>query len=301
MREQLKAWNGLPDLADFAVPGGEASARRAAALLRRAGFVVILDAVPPAQCEALLEACHREAAELLCHDALRHGNRGFGRYSLGAAQKTGHLLHRKEWAGLADLPAVSPLLCELFGEGGYICAGAGGDFVLGGVDMYQNLHSDLNASGSHEREDPPVVTVNVAVTPLTWENGPTRIIPGTHRLSPGCFWPPSQPEENEAWRLFTVCPLPAGTAVVRDNRTWHGGTPNLSAEARFLPNCEFAARWWCRGTTSSLWRNPWVLAPQCMPREVFESLSETGRLVCRDVVATEVLDYGVRADLGGGL
>lgn len=245
--------------------------------------------------------CRREASEILQHDPTRRGNRGLGRFSFGASQKTGHLLHCSEWAALADLDAVTPVLRKVFGEDGYICAGAGGDFVLDRVINYQQLHMDLNAPTSHERADAPVVTVNITVTPLTWENGPTRIIPGTHRLSRNSFSPPRDDAENELWRYFTMCPLPAGSAIVRDNRTWHGGTPNLSSEVRFLPNCEFAARWWCRGSTSVHWRNPWLLAPKCMPRSVYEGLSSYGRYICREVVADGDLEYGARSDLGDGL
>lgn len=196
---------------------------------------------------------------------------------------------------------MTPVLRRIFGPDGYVCAGAGGDFVLAGEEQYQCLHSDLNAPGSHARAEAPVVTVNVTVTPLTWENGPMRIIPGTHRLPPHSWLPPDELAEDEAWRLFTFCPLPSGCAIVRDNRTWHGGTPNLSGEPRFLPNCEFAAPWWCRGATSSLWRNPWILAPQCMPERVYEGLSEHGRRVCRRVLTRERLDFGTRADYGVGL
>ena len=44
-------------------------------------------------------------------------------------------------------------------------------------------------------------------------------------------------------RLSTVCPLPAGSAIIRDARCWHGGTPNLSTEVRAMPNVEYMAPW----------------------------------------------------------
>lgn len=37
-------------------------------------------------------------------------------------------------------------------------------------------------------------------------------------------------------QFSTLCPLPAGAAIFRDNRCWHGGTPNLSERFRALPN-----------------------------------------------------------------
>merc|ERR1712205_115189 len=36
-----------------------------------------------------------------------------------------------------------------------------------------------------------------------------------------------------------MCPADPGTAVIRDIRAWHAGTPNLMTKDRPLPNCEF--------------------------------------------------------------
>ena len=44
-------------------------------------------------------------------------------------------------------------------------------------------------------------------------NGPTRIIPGTHHSKAQI---PSLEDEPEWMRLSTVCPVPAGTAMIRD-------------------------------------------------------------------------------------
>ena len=57
-----------------------------------------------------------------------------------------------------------------------------------------------------------------------------------------------------------------------DTTAWAHGSPCLcprSGATRFLPNVEFAAAWWCVGSTEELWRNPWKLAPRCMPREIY--------------------------------
>ncbi|CAK9072003.1 Peptidyl-prolyl cis-trans isomerase D (PPIase D) (40 kDa peptidyl-prolyl cis-trans isomerase) (Cyclophilin-40) (CYP-40) (Cyclophilin-related protein) (Estrogen receptor-binding cyclophilin) (Rotamase D) [Durusdinium trenchii] len=220
----------------------------------------------------------------------------------GEAQKTGHLLHRVEWAELVDVEKVSAVLTRIFGGKDYLCAGAGGDSVLPGVSEYQPLHADLNFPGCHERRDSPVVTLNVPLSPLTWLNGPTRVIPGTHHVKEGwsCWEPPDPKKEPYDWRYYTLCPLPAGTAILRDNRLWHGGTPNLSRATRFLPNVEFAASWWCWGSTDTLWRNPWKLAPRCMPRRLWRRLSPFGQHLCRLVVSDEDLDYGVREDFPHG-
>lgn len=305
LRRRLQASNGLPDLGRYMATAGESGAEHAASIFHEHGFVVIPDALSAGLVDALLRGCEEEADTILALDPARLGNRGSGRYSLGEAQRTGHLLHREEWASLVDLETVAPALDRIFGSEGYVCAGAGGDFVLGGVERYQNLHADLLAEGCYNREDAPVVTINFTVSPLTWENGPTRIIPGSHlpwkrrcRLD-GRLDPPPEDAEDPVWKLWTFCPLPAGCAIVRDNRTWHGGTPNLTGKTRFLPNCEFAARWWCRGRTSALDRNPWLWATPCMPRAIYDRLSDRGRELCELVVADGAeASVGVKESFG---
>ena len=83
-----------------------------------------------------------------------------------------------------------------------------------------------------------VVHINFPLVALTSENGPIRQIPGSHRSRSPI---PSLANEPEWMRLSTVCPLPAGSAIIRDARCWHGGTPNLSRMVRAMPNIEYMA------------------------------------------------------------
>jgi len=63
------------------------------------------------------------------------------------------------------------------------------------------------------------------------------------RVVPGSQWsgeePPDLIAEPDASKKSVLCPLPPGSAIVRDLRTWHGGTPNLLDQTRYLPNAEF--------------------------------------------------------------
>merc|ERR1712057_84349 len=43
------------------------------------------------------------------------------------------------------------------------------------------------------------------------------------------------------WLASRTFPLEAGDALIRDVRLWHGGCPNLSREARYLPSFEVAS------------------------------------------------------------
>lgn len=199
---------------------------------------------------------------------------------------------------LVDLDTVTPVLQDIFGSNGYICAGAGGDFVLRGVEKYQHLHADIVGLECYERFDPPSVQVNFSIQPLTWQNGPTRIIPGTHLPSVGMLQlPPSDDQERDDWKLSTLCPLPAGCAIIRDNRTWHGGTPNLSGTHRFLPNCEYAARWWCRDDDANN-RSQRRFALPCMPTDIYDNLSDFGREISESIATSQKLDLGVKANFG---
>jgi hypothetical protein len=116
----------------------------------------------------------------------------------------------------------------------------------------------------------PVVTINFPMVDLTWENGPIRQIPGTQRSNDPI---PSLEHEPLWMKHSTVCPAPAGAAIIRDNRAWHGGTPNLSNEVRALPNIEYYAPWF---------RSEGI--NRCMPYELWTAMSNHGKRICRYVV-----------------
>ena len=202
---------------------------------------------------------------------------------------------------MVDLDTTTPLLTKLFGGPDYVVVGAGGDLCLPGAVEYQHLHSDVyerfnlpdsriaqaEALGieirreeeSGEIEDrtkrlicdrtPAIITINFVMSDLTWENGPIRQIPGTHMAA---RHPPPPTEEPEWMRMCTLVGAKAGAGVFRDNRAWHGATPNLSREIRSLPNVEYGA--------------PWIAGPhhgKTMPYKVWETLSDHGKHICRFV------------------
>jgi ectoine hydroxylase-related dioxygenase (phytanoyl-CoA dioxygenase family) len=118
---------------------------------------------------------------------------------------------------------------------------------------------------------PAVVTINFLMSDLTWENGPIRQIAGTHAVAGR---PPSPADEPEWMRLSTLVGATACSGVFRDNRTWHGATPNLSREIRAMPNVEYLA--------------PWVPAEtikKTMPHEIWKALSPHAQKISRYVKA----------------
>ncbi|CAE8627771.1 unnamed protein product [Polarella glacialis] len=221
--------------------GSDASwALRAREVFKRAGFVIILDALGAGGCDEVLQACRRIEREMLRLDPELLGCRDPGRYSFGAAARSGSLLHEPAWRHLLDCQPVLAVLDAALGKDWRFC-GAGGDFVRGGSVHYQALHSDLGPQRVplEQRVDwpPPKVAVNFTVQPIGADFGPMRILPCCKVLDRGSM-PPCFPIESEASRNSKLFPLPAGAAILRDLRVWHGGTPNLTPETRFLPNVE---------------------------------------------------------------
>ena len=298
LRAELLADNGMRGLEVLAPHEVE----RAVQLFERDGFVVVRDALTPAQLEFMRAGCDTAIREMLALDPQRIGNRGSHRYSFGGASLTGQLVHRPEWAMLLDLPTVTPIVTAIFGSADYVARGGGGDFCLPGAVEYQPLHSDMGDRQTHRGatfgsfKDPsgrltyrdlpcPFVCCNFTMVDFHALNGPTRQIPGTqHAREPI----PSLAEEPQWMKLSTVCPAPAGSVIIRDVRAWHGGTPNLTDEVRAIPNAEFFAPWYREAV------------PVSMPRSLYDTLSAHAKRLCRYIVADSATELGTgwRSDLG---
>ena len=110
---------------------------RAAALFHRDGFAVVTDALTDEQFAYLKEGAHRVVTEQTAAIPLEKANRGFARYSFGSQ------IHHPEWAMLADLPTILPIIEAIFASDQFICSGAGGDYSLPGAKI-QHLHRDMS-------------------------------------------------------------------------------------------------------------------------------------------------------------
>uniref|UniRef100_A0A7S1W5J0 Uncharacterized protein n=1 Tax=Alexandrium catenella TaxID=2925 RepID=A0A7S1W5J0_ALECA len=277
-------------VSDFSVDVGELGWEdRAFEIFSASGFVVVESVLKLHQCMQVLSDCDKAAEEIIRNEP--SGNRGNGRYSFGKSSVTGSMLHVPSYAKHlleAACGTLRPFLDLLFAAGdgggdggkesalpasGFICTGGGGDFVVGGETDFQPLHSDIHVSKAQDVHlPPPVLSVNFCVQPLTNDNGAMRIIPGKRDASAA----PS-PEPGE-WRRSRLCPLPLGTAIVRDVRTIHGGTPNYTAETRFLPSIEFASAAF-RATNRSDKFPP----PRCLPHKLYERLPPEVQEVCEEL------------------
>ena len=282
LRQHLETSNGIADL-EILTPDHVDDAVR---IFYRDGFVMVRDVLTPEQVAFLRAGCERETAEILSIGQEQYP--GTNRYSYGGASITNSVLHREEWAMLVDLPALTPIITAIYDSRNYHIRRCAGDFCMPGAG-YQPLHADIN-DGFAQYRDPrglvglrdlpcPMVVRNFLAQDFTRVNGTTRVIPGTHHSKATI---PSLDDELEWMRLSTLCPAPAGAVMIRDPRTWHGGTPNLSDEMRAIPNAIFLA--------------PWIYEPQLpsMPREMFDLLSEHGQRLCEFVVTDEPIETGYR-------
>ena len=304
LREHLCANNGIRGL-EICTPN---EVERAARIYRRDGFVVVRDALDEEHLALFREGCARRLREILAHPG-RDGRRYMAetgrlphRYCYGTTSGSRQMMHDSVWTSMIDLPTTTPILTAIFATEDYLVWGGGGDLSLPGAIEYQHLHTDgvdTQPTGADAEQrlayfrrqggdvdpgksfadldfrtqrlvmdrTPTGVTINFTMTDLTWENGPIREIPGTHTATQ----PPPVPEEEPEWmRLSTLVGAPAGSAIFRDVRTWHGATPNLSREIRALPSIEYSAGW--RSGAGS---------QKTMPYEMWETLSPHAQRICR--------------------
>jgi hypothetical protein len=305
LREHLRQHNGIRGL-EILEPH---EVDRAARIFFRDGFVVVRDLLDAGNLARWREGCARTLQQILQIPGM--GGRKYmtesfrlpHRYSYGTSSASRHMLHEAVWASMIDLPTTTPILTKIFGTDQYKLVGAGGDLCLPGAIEYQALHADLREretfqlpearlrqarklgikfrmrEGSDELDHstwqlivertPPMVTINFLMSDLTWENGPIRQIPGTQARIAN---PPSSADEPEWMRLSTLVGAPAGAGVFRDNRAWHGATPNLGREIRAMPNVEYGAPW-----MDKRWFIP------SMPHDIWESLSPHAQRVSRGI------------------
>ena len=154
--------------------------------------------------------------------------------------------------------------------------GAGGDYATPGAKI-QALHSDMAdflkdplGQVSYRDLPTPFIVINYLMVAFKEINGAIRFIPGTQRSRHPI---PTLEEEPERMKRSIVC-APAGTAIIRDVRCWHGGTANRSDEIRPMTSAGYFA--------------PWFRRPQYgdhLPKSLYDTLSPRAKALCRAMVA----------------
>jgi hypothetical protein len=128
LREQLIESAGIPDLemVDPAVPG---YASRAAELLERDGFVVVLDVLDERRLGTIRRGAEMAIREMVGRDKTRHGNRGSHRYSFGGAPAS--FGFQDYWGVLIDPPVLMEVMAAIFGTDDFVTnsgSGGGGEY-----------------------------------------------------------------------------------------------------------------------------------------------------------------------------
>ncbi len=238
---------------------------KAAEAFHRDGFVPVSGVLTADQLAYAQAGAERVIREQLDAIPLDKANRGFARYSFGS-----QMVH-PEWRQLIDLPAVLPILEAIWGSAEFHCTGAGGDYSVPGAKI-QHLHSDIGdffndplGRVTHADVPPPHIVINYLMVDFCEKNGAIRFIPCTQRSRQA---PPTLEQEPDWMKRSIIC-APAGTALIRDVRCWHGGTANQSDEFRPMTSAGYFAPWYYRKT------------PQPgLTQEMFDTMSSKARSLC---------------------
>lgn len=106
------------------------------------------------------------------------------------------------------------------------------------------------ADGGHEQEvhrdrkhlfpelpfalPPWAISVNIALTDFTLENGATELWPGSHLIVDATLEERLETSQRSAGLPTKRLAMPAGSIALRDSRLWHRGMPNRTGEIRVM-------------------------------------------------------------------
>lgn len=96
----------------------------------------------------------------------------------------------------------------------------------------QSLHRDM----PFVPETPLSINVVWMLDDFTEENGATRVVPGSHRR-------PEGPERDRVYPDEVLAVAPAGTLLLFDTMTWHGGGPNRTDRLRRGIHVHYCRSW----------------------------------------------------------
>ena len=129
-------------------------------------------------------------------------------------------------------PVIEELVDAILGAGSWKRGWTQVEAVWSGAE-FMNWHSDQEPEDTPDMDAPHEtirVTYNISLVDVTWANGATEFIPGSHRL-PRRYH--SSPLLLELPQIHPVqLRLDRGDVVLRDGNTLHRGTPNLTDAVR---------------------------------------------------------------------
>jgi hypothetical protein len=146
----------------------------------------------------------------------------------------------------------------------------GCDIPLPG-SAHQNLHVDYQRSLFAELPDLVLPTymllISFGLNPITPDNGPIEIVPGSHRMRRKEELRAGEASELEVQPI----PLDIGDVLIRHPWALHRGSPNRTDVPRALVSIRYVRRWYADDSREV----------RLIPRAVWESLTPQQRSVMR--------------------
>lgn len=199
--------------------------------LSEEGYVVLPHRADSETLQALRVAFDK-IVESEGRDAAREHHQEAGTHRIANLVNKGRIFENA-WSN----PLVLACCAHMFGRPFKLSSCNGREALLGGG--HQPLHSDWKG------ERGPLDSAHScnalwAIDDLTAENGAPRLVPGSHRI-------PGRPEEfiddtNATHPDEIVAAIPAGSVIMINAHTWHGGTTNRSGERRRVLHAYYTAR-----------------------------------------------------------
>jgi ectoine hydroxylase-related dioxygenase (phytanoyl-CoA dioxygenase family) len=119
------------------------------------------------------------------------------------------------------------------------------DAPMAGSD-YQVVHADYAPFFPESDVVLPTagLAVNFPLVDVTEGNGPMEVWPNTHRASERAFAAKADMQDAARYVAPARMLTPRGSALIRDVRMWHRGTPNRSNQMRPNLALVYGRSWW---------------------------------------------------------
>ena len=207
------------------------------------GYAILENVIPRKEIEAARAEYLQTFEEFEATNSTRlqtsHSGSGYYQIQPNLAGRLGGALY------LAN-PAVLQCLRPILGAGLKI-AFYNSNLTRPG-SSYQRVHRDCPPTFDGEISvptPPSLLAVNILLCDFTTENGSTEVWPGTHLIVDtlrGTAGATDLEKRTEGWPA-TRTNAPAGSAVIRDLRLWHRGTPNRTTAPRMMLSLVYKRNW----------------------------------------------------------
>lgn len=173
----------------------------------------------------------------------------FDRFQVIEGDQGGHEVHTEAGAPRLSNVLNKSTVFDVCLECKPLLAGAlyilGPEFKIHGFNIrdaspgqgHQRLHSD---GPKIEPGDYRVINSLILIDPFEADNGPTRVVPGTHKTGDRPQDILEDPEAPYPGEIKVTAP--AGSVVVLNAHTWHGGTKNISGARRRVLHLSYTRR-----------------------------------------------------------